>query len=79
MKVDILVRLSPDGSIIGQPQYMNAGDLNDPSRAFYRVFAESAMRAVRLCAPFTEASDYIRSGGDNEIIFKFNPKEFLGG
>ena len=79
MQVNVSVRLASDGSIIGQPQYVNAGDLNDPDRAFYRVFAESARRAVQLCAPYSEASDYIRETGQNEIIFNFNPKSFVGG
>ncbi|WP_262690882.1 hypothetical protein [Kordiimonas aestuarii] len=79
MQVNVSVRLASDGSIIGQPQYVNAGNLNDPDRAFYRVFAESARRAVQLCAPYSEASDYIRETGENEIIFNFNPKSFMGG
>ncbi|WP_417451762.1 hypothetical protein [Kordiimonas sp.] len=79
MQVNVSVRLASDGSIMGQPQYVNAGDLNDPDRAFYRVFAESARRAVQLCAPYGEASDYIRETGENEIIFNFNPKSFMGG
>lgn len=79
MRVDVLVRLSVDGHIVGRPEFLNAGNLNDPDRAFFRVFAESARRAVQLCAPFPEASDYIRDTGQNEIIFKFNPREFLGG
>lgn len=78
MRVDVSVRLSAEGDIVGQPKFLNAGDLNDPSRAFFRVFAESARRAVQLCAPYAEASDYIRETGQNEIIFKFNPREFLG-
>ena len=79
MRVDVLVRLASDGSLLGQPEFLNAGDLNDPDRAFFRVFAETARRAVQLCAPFPEASEYIRKTGQNEIIFKFNPREFLGG
>ncbi|WP_417460373.1 hypothetical protein [Kordiimonas sp.] len=79
MQVNVSVWLSSDGTMIGRPEFVNAGDLNDPDRAFFRVFAESALRAVQLCAPFPEASDYVRETGQNQIIFNFNPKAFLGG
>lgn len=79
MQVNVSVWLSTDGSMIGRPEFVNAGDLNDPDRAFFRVFAESALRAVQLCAPFPEASEYVRETGQNQIIFNFNPKAFLGG
>lgn len=78
MRVKVSVTLSSDGNIIGRPDFVGAGDLNDPDRAFFRVFAESARRAVQLCAPFPEASDYIRETGDNQIIFNFTPS-MLGG
>jgi outer membrane biosynthesis protein TonB len=78
MQVKVSVTLSTDGNIIGRPDFVGAGNLNDPDRAFFRVFAESARRAVQLCAPFPEASDYIRETGDNQIIFNFSPS-MLGG
>lgn len=79
MRVKVSVRLAADGNIIGRPEFVDAGDLNDPNRAFYRVFAESARRAVQLCAPYSEASEHIRESGDNQIIFNFNPRQAAGG
>jgi len=77
MQVTVRIWLRPDGSLSRPPEFVNAGDLNDPSRAFYRVFAESARRAVRLCEPFDEASQYI-GAGQKYIDFNFNGAEFAG-
>ncbi|WP_308909260.1 hypothetical protein [Pseudokordiimonas caeni] len=73
--VTVRIWLRPDGSLSRMPQYADVGDLSD---GFYRTFAESALRAVRLCEPFTEASDYIREG-NQYIDFNFNGAEFAGG
>lgn len=78
MQVTVRIWLRPDGTLSRPPEFVNAGNLNDPSRAFYRVFAESARRAVRICEPFTEASQYI-GAGQKYIDFNFNGAEFAGG
>lgn len=78
MQVTVRIWLRPDGTLSRPPEFVNAGNLNDPSRAFYRVFAESARRAVRICEPFSEASQYI-GAGQKYIDFNFNGAEFAGG
>ncbi len=78
MQVTVRIWLRPDGTLSRPPEFVNAGNLNDPGRAFYRVFAESARRAVRICEPFTEASQYI-GAGQKYIDFNFNGAEFAGG
>jgi len=78
MQVTVRIWLRPDGTLSRPPEFVDAGNLNDPSRAFFRVFAESARRAVRLCEPFTEASQYI-GAGQKYIDFNFNGAEFAGG
>ncbi|MEX0298198.1 MAG: hypothetical protein AB3N28_03960, partial [Kordiimonas sp.] len=78
MQVTVRIWLRPDGTLSRPPEFVNAGNLNDPDRAFFRVFAESARRAVRICEPFDEASQYI-GAGQKYIDFNFNGAEFAGG
>ena len=78
MQVTIRIWLRPDGSLARQPEFVDAGDLNDPSRSYFRVFAESARRAVQLSAPFPEVMPFL-TDGQRYIDFVFNPGEFAGG
>lgn len=79
MKVLMKISIGSDGSLLRPPEPMNAGNLNDPENAFFRVFVESAKRAVIRCAPFPEAVDYLRETKQESIIFNFDPSQFLGG
>ena len=51
---DLLVRiklqLKPDGSII-KTEILDHARMNRPGQAFYKVLAESALRAIKLCQP----------------------------
>ncbi len=78
MQVTIRIWLRPDGYLSRTPEFLDAGNLNDPDRAFFRVFAESAKRAVLLSEPFSEVAKNL--GADQKYIdFNFNPSSFLGG
>jgi len=79
MNVLMKISIGSDGSLLRPPEPMNAGNLNDPENAFFRVFVESAKRAVIRCAPFPEAVDYLRETKQDSIIFNFDPSQFLGG
>ncbi|TNE66662.1 MAG: hypothetical protein EP335_02930 [Alphaproteobacteria bacterium] len=78
MQVTVRIHLRPDGNLARSPEFLDAGDLNDPSRGFYRTFVESARRAVQLCQPYTEAIEYLPSGM-GYIDFNFSGAEFAGG
>jgi outer membrane biosynthesis protein TonB len=78
MQVTIRIWVRPDGSFSRAPEFLQAGNLNDPDRAFYRIFAESARRAVLLSEPFDEAAQYLDSS-QKYIDFIFNGAEFAGG
>ena len=56
---DLLVRiklnLKPDGSIINS-EILDHARMNKPGQGFYKVLAESALRAVRLCQPLRAVS-----------------------
>ena len=51
---DLLVRiklmLEPDGSV-AKTEILDHARMNKPGQGFYKVLAESALRAVKLCQP----------------------------
>jgi hypothetical protein len=77
---DLLVRiklnLKKDGTII-RSEILDHQRMNRPSQKFYKVLAESALRAVRLCQPLKVPP----TGYDKwkEIQLNFNPTEMLKG
>ena len=49
--------------------------MNKPGQQFYKVLAESALRAVRLCQP----QKFIGHDKWKELQLNFNPTEMLKG
>lgn len=74
LSVQIKIRLRLDGTIIGVPEIMDTSRMSD---TFYRAAAESAVRAVRICAPYELPQDQYNLW--RELIFTFDPKELLDG
>lgn len=78
LRVTIHVRLSPDGKLIGPPKVLDSGRMNLAGQEFFRTAAESALRAVRKCAPFDFLpKDQYDLWRDMEIIF--DPENILNG
>jgi len=48
--VRIKLRLRPDGTIL-RSEILDHARMNKPGQSFYKVLAESALRAVRICQP----------------------------
>ena len=48
--VRIKLKLKPDGSVINA-EILDHARMNKPGQAFYKVLAESALRAIQLCQP----------------------------
>jgi hypothetical protein len=77
---DLLVRiklqLKKDGTII-KSEILDHQRMNRPGQKFYKVLAESALRAVRLCQPLKVP----RTGYDKwkDLQLNFNPTEMLKG
>ena len=77
---DLLVRiklqLKKDGTIM-KSEILDHQRMNKPGQKFYKVLAESALRAVRLCQPLKVPP----TGYDKwkEIQLNFNPIEMLKG
>ena len=74
--VRIKLQLKKDGTII-QSEILDHERMNRPGQKFYKVLAESALRAVRLCQPLKVPP----TGYDKwkEIHLNFNPTEMLKG
>lgn len=74
MRVAIRIRLNPDGALGAAPKVEDTRRLG--SDTSFRVVAESALRALRTCAPLKLPYDQYDLWKD--IIFTFDPKEALG-
>lgn len=77
MRVTIRIWIRPDGYYSRAPEFIGVGNLNDPDRAFFRIFAESARRAVLLSEPLDEAAKHL-DANTSYIDFEFNPATFVG-
>ena len=48
--VRIRLRLKPDGTVL-RSEILDHARMNKPGQGFYKVLAESALRAIRICQP----------------------------
>lgn len=71
--VNVRLSLSPEGAILAGPVVVNRGQLGDP---FFRAAAESVLRAIRRCQPFTMPVEKYASWRDIELTF--DPSKMLG-
>jgi len=74
--VRIKLQLKPDGSIM-KSEIIDHARMNKPGQAFYKVLAESALRAVKLCQPLrVPSTGYERW---KELQLNFDAREMLEG
>jgi hypothetical protein len=74
--VRIKLQLKPDGSIIDS-EILDHARMNKPGQGFYKVLAESALRAVKLCQPLrVPSTGYERW---KELQLNFDAREMLEG
>ena len=67
LTVRIKLQLKPDGSIMSS-EILDHARMNKPGQGFYRVLAESALRAVKLCDPLKMPTTGIISGKIYNLI-----------
>ena len=74
--VRIKLKLKKDGTIMNS-EILDHERMNRPDQKFYKILAESALRAVRLCQPLKVPP----TGYDNwkDLQLNFNPTEMLKG
>jgi len=74
--VRIKLQLKPDGSII-RSEIIDHARMNKPGQGFYKVLAESALRAIKLCQPLrVPTTGYERW---KELQLNFDAREMLEG
>ncbi len=74
--VRIKLKLKPDGSVT-KTEILDHARMNTPGQGFYKVLAESALRAVKLCQPLrVPTSGYERW---KELQLNFDAREMLEG
>ena len=74
--VRIKLQLKPDGSII-RSEILDHARMNRPGQGFYKVLAESALRAIKLCQPLRVPSKGYEKW--KELQLNFDAREMLEG
>ena len=74
--VRIKLQLKPDGSVVNS-EILDHARMNKPGQGFYKVLAESALRAIKLCQPLrVPTTGYERW---KELQLNFDAREMLEG
>ena len=74
--VRIKLQLKPDGTV-AKSEILDHARMNKPGQGFYKVLAESALRAVKLCQPLrVPTTGYERW---KELQLNFDAREMLEG
>ncbi len=74
--VRIKLRLRPDGTVL-RSEILDHARMNKPGQGFYKVLAESALRAIKLCQPLrVPTTGYERW---KELQLNFDAREMLEG
>ena len=74
--VRIKLMLEPDGSVI-KTEILDHARMNKPGQGFYKVLAESALRAVKLCQPLRVPTTGYEKW--KELQLNFDAREMLEG
>jgi len=77
MEVTLAFSLTPEGKIIGAPRIREQNRMFQPGNEYYKIFAESAARAIRLCEPYSDLpKQFYEEWKDWELTF--SPREMMG-
>ncbi|MDC0436651.1 cell envelope biogenesis protein TolA [Candidatus Pelagibacter sp.] len=74
--VRIKLQLKPDGTII-RSEILDHARMNKPGQGFYKVLAESALRAIKLCQPLRVPTAGYEKW--KELQLNFDAREMLEG
>ena len=69
--VRIKLRLRPDGTVL-RSEILDHARMNKPGQSFYKVLAESALRAVRICQPLRVPPTGYKRWKDLQLNFDAN-------
>jgi outer membrane biosynthesis protein TonB len=76
LTVRIKIKLNPDGSLVSS-EIMDQARMNTAGQTYYKILAESALRAVKLCNPLKVPSTGYEKWKDMQL--NFDAKEMLKG
>jgi len=71
LMVRIRLRLKPDGTVL-RSEILDHARMNKPGQAFYKVLAESALRAIRICQPLRVPPTGYEKWKDLQLNFDAN-------
>ena len=74
--VRIKLKLKPDGSVV-KTEILDHARMNQPGQGFYKVLAESALRAIQLCQPLRVPTTGYERWKDLQL--NFDAREMLEG
>ena len=74
--VRIKLKLKPDGTVL-RSEILDHARMNRPGQGFYKVLAESALRAIRICQPLRVPPTGYKRWKDLQL--NFNANEMLKG
>ena len=69
--VRIKLKLKPDGSVL-RSEILDHARMNMPGQSFYKVLAESALRAIRICQPLRVPPTGYEKWKDLQLNFDAN-------
>ena len=69
--VRIKLKLKPDGTVL-RSEILDHARMNTPGQGFYRVLAESALRAIRICQPLRVPPTGYEKWKDLQLNFDAN-------
>ena len=69
--VRIKLKLKPDGTVL-RSEILDHARMNKPGQGFYKVLAESALRAIRLCQPLKVPPTGYEKWKDLQLNFDAN-------
>ena len=71
LMVRIKLRLKPDGTVL-RSEVLDHARMNRPGQGFYKVLAESALRAIRICQPLRVPPTGYEKWKDLQLNFDAN-------
>ena len=74
--VRIKLQLKPDGTVV-KSEILDHARMNTPGQGFYKVLAESALRAIKMCQPLRVPTEGYERW--KELQLNFDAREMLGG
>ena len=74
--VRIKLQLKQDGTVV-KTEILDHARMNKPGQGFYKVLAESALRAIKMCQPLRVPTEGYERW--KELQLNFDAKEMLEG